>query len=164
MAVCKTCGAEIKDGEKHCSFCGASNSFMDSMKNITDNEFDDFINQLKNTPDTTDTTNEFAARDIENNKGLAILAYFGWLVFIPICFAKESKFARFHANQGLILFISGIILGIVAGIATTIPFVGDIISGIMSLCIIIEAVIGIINAGNGKAKELPFIGKYKILN
>ncbi|MBO4363977.1 MAG: hypothetical protein J5912_06325, partial [Clostridia bacterium] len=44
-------------------------------------------------------------QDINDNKGLTILAYIGPLVFIPMFVRKNSKFARFHCNQGLILFI-----------------------------------------------------------
>ena len=59
---------------------------------------------------TADTTNEHNPQDIEQNKVMAILAYLGILVLIPLFAAKESKFARFHTNQGLILCICGIIL------------------------------------------------------
>ena len=44
-----------------------------------------------------------------------------------------------------------------------IPILGWIIAPILSIVITVLAVIGIINAVNGKAKELPIIGKYKIL-
>ena len=43
------------------------------------------------------------------------------------------------------------------------PIVGWIIAPILSIVITVLAVIGIINALNGKAKELPIIGKFKIL-
>ena len=42
-------------------------------------------------------------QDVQANKVMAILAYFGLLVFVPLFAAKESRFARFHTNQGLIL-------------------------------------------------------------
>ncbi len=41
--------------------------------------------------------------DVEKFKGLAVLAYIFFL--IPLIAAPNSKFARFHANQGLLLFI-----------------------------------------------------------
>ena len=125
------------------------------------------ISALNNTPDTTA---EYDSQDIEKNKFMAILAYFGILVIIPILAAKESKFARFHANQGLILCIAAIlysvaysILGsIILAISWRLAFVMSIV-GILGLAFLIWFVIGIINAASGKAKELPLIGHYKLL-
>lgn len=108
---------------------------------------------------------------------MAILAYFGILVFIPILAAKESKFARYHANQGLILFMAlvgwSIADYILTAILRTLLWRGMGLWEIYSLCgtilnlvyfvFTILAIIGIVNALNGKAKELPVIGKYKIL-
>ena len=115
---------------------------------------------------TADTTAEYDQNDIEQNKVMAILAYLSWLVLIPIFAAKESKFARFHANQGLVLAIAEIICWVVLGILGNLPLIGwlfGIIEGLFSLVCLIFAVIGIANAANGKAKELPIVGKYKIL-
>ena len=119
---------------------------------------------------TADTTAEFDKADIDQNKGMAILAYFGPLVLIPILAAKNSKFARYHSNQGLILLIAAVIYGIAYGILSTIIYaiswrLGFIVSiiGLVSILFTVLAIIGIINAVNGRAKELPIIGKYKIL-
>lgn len=123
--------------------------------------------QLNNTPDST---SEFDAKDIEQNKVMAILPYFGILVLVPLLGAKESKFARFHTNQGLILCLLcvalWIALHIVDAVLLSISWHMWGVVGILSLLWFFPAVlaiIGIINALNGKAKELPLIGKYKIL-
>ena len=120
----------------------------------------DWKDSIKNTPDTT---SEYTKEDIDGNKVMGILAYLSFLVLVPIFAAKESKFARFHANQGLVLLIVEIILGVVSGILGAIPVVGWIISVAISVIEIAFSVIGIINVANGKAKELPFIGKFKLL-
>ncbi|HPN96697.1 MAG TPA: hypothetical protein PLK35_02930 [Candidatus Moranbacteria bacterium] len=97
--------------------------------------------------------------DAEKNKGMAILAYI--IFFIPLLAAKDSKFAMYHANQGLVLFLASIIIWIVSGI---IPFIGWFIIGPLgSLAIIILAIIGIINAAKGEMKPLPLIGGFTIL-
>lgn len=101
---------------------------------------------------------------------MAILAYLSILVLIPLFAAKESKFARFHTNQGLILAIAEIIFSIAYSIISSIlyaiswrlGFIATIIS-ICSIVFLILAIIGIVNAADGKAKELPIIGKYKII-
>ncbi len=126
------------------------------------------INNVMNTPDTTA---EYTQEDINNNKIMAVLAYLGILVLIPIFAAKDSKFARFHSNQGLVLLICDIVVSIVLGIVTAIiafiPYVGPILSGIIwaviPIVLLVFAILGIVNAVQGKAKELPIIGKFKIL-
>lgn len=126
-------------------------------------DINDKLNELNN---TADTTSEFSQEDIEQNKVMAILAYISWLVLIPIFAAKESKFARYHVNQGLVLAIAEIIIWIVFGILARIPFIGlifSLINALLSLGCFVLAILGIVNAANGKAKELPIIGKVKIL-
>lgn len=123
--------------------------------------------QINNTPDTTA---EFSSEDIQQNKVMAILAYFGLLVLVPIFGAKDSKFARYHANQGLILFLAAIAYSIATSILTSIliaiswrlAFLSTIFS-LVSIAFLVLMVLGIINAANGKAKELPIIGKFKLL-
>lgn len=105
-----------------------------------------------------DYTEEIDPEDIKKNKVMAVLSYIGILVLIPILCAKDSKFARFHANQGLVLFIIEII---------AIPVLGLIFKGwilrILSIICFAFAVIGIVYAVQGKAKELPVLGNIKIL-
>ena len=135
---------------------------------------------LNNLTKMTDRTAEFDQNDIQQNKVMAVLAYLSWLVLVPILAAKESKFARFHANQGLVLAIAEIVLGIVNGVIsailgalTAIPAIG-VLFGILSVLVgivfwvlgivcFIFSILGIINAAQGQAKELPLIGKFTIL-
>ncbi|MBQ7604227.1 MAG: hypothetical protein IJU75_04670 [Clostridia bacterium] len=102
-------------------------------------------------------------KDIADNKVMAILAYLWILFLIPLFAAKESKFARFHANQGIILFIASIVVGIASAILGLIPIVGAIVGWLLSICLFVFFILGIVNAVQGKAKELPFIGGIKIL-
>ncbi len=97
--------------------------------------------------------------DVEKNKAYAILAYI--IFFIPLLAAKESKFAMYHANQGLVLFLSAIILNFVG---TIIPLLGwFIIIPFGNLLILVLAIIGIINAANGNLKQLPLIGGISLI-
>ncbi|MBR5426739.1 MAG: hypothetical protein IK118_00195, partial [Clostridia bacterium] len=66
-------------------------------------DFNEKFNELNNTPDTTA---EFDPADVQANKAMGVLAYLSWLVLIPIFAAKNSRFARFHANQGIVLAIA----------------------------------------------------------
>ncbi len=114
------------------------------------------VSVITNTADKTDTMN---SNDINNNKLFAVLSYIWILFLIPLFLAKDSKFARFHANQGLILFILGTVIGLLAAI---IPFIGFIF-WILDIAVFVLAVLGIINAVKGQAKELPIVGKYTII-
>lgn len=97
--------------------------------------------------------------DVNGNKLMAILAYLGILVLIPLFAAKESKFARFHTNQGLILLILEIV--IYAGCRFIRLYT---LMGLLDLVVFIFALIGIINAAKGEAKPLPLIGKIRIIS
>ncbi len=48
--------------------------------------------------------------DVEANRFMAALSYVWILCLIPLLLRRQSKFAQFHAKQGLILFIFGIIV------------------------------------------------------
>ena len=152
MLTCKQCGTQVEDGVMNCTNCGAPIEAPVQQNQPID--LSEKFNELNN---TADTTSEYDAQDIEKNKVMAVLAYI--LFFIPLLAAKDSKFARFHTNQGLVLFLGGIIASVVA----VIPVIGWIVAPIAGLAITVLAIIGILNALNGRAKELPVIGKFKIL-
>ena len=97
--------------------------------------------------------------DVEKNKVFAILAYLGILFIVPLLAAKESPFAMYHANQGLVLFLVAIALGIV----TMIPVLGWIVGAVGWIAHIVFMIMGIINAANGQMKPLPLIGGISIL-
>lgn len=123
----------------------------------------DFETEVKNLNNTSDYTAQFDPQDINSNKVMGVLAYLGILVLIPLLAAKDSPFARFHTNQGIIVLILGIAVGIVNAIVGLIPVVGTIIQWILIICIWIFVILGIVNVVNGKAKDLPLFGKIRIL-
>ena len=125
---------------------------------------------MANLFDTKDHTAEFDKADIKENKVMGIFAYISWLVLVPMFAAKDSKWARFHANNGIILAAAELAVWILFGLLGMIPYVGWFfwaLNIISTLGLLALAVIGIINAASGKAKNLPLIGllseKIKIL-
>jgi len=111
---------------------------------------------------------EVDAEDAENNKIFGILAYLGILCLVPLLAAKNSPFARYHANQGLVLFLVEIALAIVLQILYTILTVIGIwyISVFLSLLwlgVIALLIVGILNAAAGKCVPLPVIGKFTLI-
>ena len=124
------------------------------------------FNDLNNLNATPDYTSSFDPADVQSNKVMGVLSYLGILVLIPLFAAKNSPFARFHCNQGIVLALAEVLAGIVLGIGRSLPLIGWIfrlLGGLASILWIVLAVIGIVNAVNGRAKELPIIGGIKIL-
>jgi len=170
MAVCNKCGITVDGGIKFCPQCGAEIVASPAQENVNTEEKESFADKVKGINDTPDTTADFEAKDIQDNKTISFLSYLGPLVFVPMFAGKNSKFARFHANQGLVLFIIEAAYGILYAILSAIIFAISwrllflvTIIGILSLVFVVLAVIGIINASKGEKKELPVIGKIRIL-
>jgi uncharacterized membrane protein len=109
----------------------------------------------------------------DNDKLMGVLAYLGILVLIPLLAAKDSKFAQFHAKQGLTLFAGEVILFVLNWIVTIIlfsSFAGLGIGSLLSLVLwvigvgfLVLSIIGIINVVNGEQKPLPLIGGIKLM-
>lgn len=101
---------------------------------------------------------DFDPDDINKNKTMAGLAYL--LFFLPLITCPESRYAKFHANQALILVIVAVAGSMILGI---IPIIGWIIMPFFGIATLILGIIGLINGFKGKTKRLPIIGKYDIL-
>lgn len=134
MKNCKKCGYPLNEKITACPKCGE--------KILEDNFFD------------------ITERDIKENKNIAILCYFGILMLIPFLTRQDSKFIKYHSNQGLLL----IILSIISSFITVIPFIGWLLGMIGMIFSFVFFIMGIINVVKGKVKPLPLIGKYKIIN
>ena len=89
-----------------------------------------------------------------HSKLLAALSYVSILFLIPMLFAQEDEFARFHAKQGARLFICNAIGSILGSIFS--------IGWVINLLLIYLMIVGIINALNDKWEALPYIGKFKL--
>lgn len=85
------------------------------------------------------------------NKVLGMLSYFSFLFILPLIFGGEDKFCRFHAKQGLALFV----FSAIADALSATPF-----GWIMQIMRIYMIVKGVISAANGRCEPLPFIGKF----
>lgn len=101
--------------------------------------------------------------DAEKNKVMGIIAYFGCLFFIPLISAKDSSFAKYHANQGLMLFLTYLALWAVNSFVLSLIPVINWFSWMLYFGILGLMIIGIINAAGGKMKPLPLIGGVTLL-
>ncbi|MFH1439237.1 MAG: hypothetical protein ABIG89_01635 [Candidatus Woesearchaeota archaeon] len=98
-------------------------------------------------------------KDVEDGKIFAFLGVFLHIIgFVIVMLAKkDNKYAMYYAKQGLVLFIAGVIIGILS----IIPILGwFIIMPLGNLLLVILWIIGWINALSGEIKPIPLIGKY----
>ena len=100
---------------------------------------------------------------MEGNKLLAAISYIGILFLVPLLAAKDDAFARYHANQGLVLFIAKIAAAIAGFILGFIPVIGIIVAWIIRIALFVLMILGIINALKGEMKPLPLIGGIEII-
>ena len=106
---------------------------------------------------------------------MGVLAYI--LFLIPLLAGpKDSKFVKYHTNQGFVLFIATIAWVIIEKILSSmlltiflrIPFIWYLISVILWVLSFVIfgflalAIVGIINAASGVKKPLPVIGNIQI--
>ncbi|CAG7649928.1 hypothetical protein ACFQI7_28540 [Paenibacillus allorhizosphaerae] len=96
--------------------------------------------------------------DVQANKWIAAAAYI--LFFLPLLAAKESRFAMYHGNQGLVLLLTSIAANIVFSL---IPLLGLLLVPLANLALLVLAILGILNAVNGTMKPLPLIGSISII-
>jgi uncharacterized membrane protein len=98
--------------------------------------------------------------DIERNKAVSMLAYLGILFFLPLVVCPNSRFGRYHANQGLVLFL----FSAVGNLAFRhLLFFGRFFGWIYGVLMLILLIVGMVNAYNGRAVPLPVIGGIRII-
>ncbi|MCK4540537.1 DUF4870 domain-containing protein [Candidatus Parcubacteria bacterium] len=95
------------------------------------------------------TSEDKPNKDIEENKAIAALSYVWVLCLIPLLTKKKSKFAQFHAKQGLVLFI----IEIIGTFIFWIPFIGWTIA----VLLLVVAIIGVLKALNGEWWKIPYV-------
>ena len=95
-----------------------------------------------------------------DDKGLSVLSYISILFIIPLIARPNSQYCRFHANQGLVLFLIGDIVSIAL---RYVPLVHGILGTIWGIFTLVLMIIGIVNAAQGQMKELPLIGSIHII-
>ena len=163
MKKCPKCGAILDDDTKFCGFCGSQVN--------TEGDFSDKVNQTINDfQNTPDYSGGFDPYDVQQNKTISLFSYLGILFLIPLFARPQSQYARFHVNQGIVLFITNIIVGIIQRVLRAIA--GDsllslpisLINAALGILILVFVIMGIVNAVGGKAKELPLIGGIRIIH
>lgn len=212
MRVCSKCGAEIGDNNAFCIKCGTpvgaadnnanqqfnagpnegqqqnSNQQFNAGPQQNNQQFNagpqvNYQQQYVMRPNY-DHTAEFDAKDVSDNKVLAIFAYldvtFGILgVIVALLGSANSKFTAFHARQSLkiavvqILFTIcwGVLFGIATGIAVgigakalaTMVAVFSFLYGAGFLVLFIVRIVSFFQACTGKSIEPIIIRAFGFL-
>ncbi|MFV0485087.1 MAG: hypothetical protein ACK5MU_02570 [Candidatus Saccharimonadales bacterium] len=133
----------------------------------------------------TEKTDKVTKEEIKEGKGLAVVAYI--IALIPF-FAgdKKNKFIRFHAVQGMNIFITSLILTVAsaiinavfgaiavgsavslngAGVAGSLGVIAiiNVVFGIASLIVFAMDIVGLVYAAQGLTKEVPIFNKIKFI-
>lgn len=86
-----------------------------------------------------------------DTKTTSIVAYLTWIGLIIAILAGDKEGAKFHVNQALVIWLFSLI--------SLIPCIG----WIWAIFIFVCWIIGLIAAINQEKKEVPLIGKIRIL-
>jgi uncharacterized membrane protein len=85
-----------------------------------------------------------------------ISAYIWVFAFVPYFLKRKNEFVQFHAKQGVVLFVTEIILILIS----VIPIIGQIVGMIGFLFCTFLSIKGIIMGLTGKKWVFPLIGRY----
>lgn len=119
---------------------------------ITEEEFNEKKKQLLNYNETGEKKAAATTESAISAKATGIIAYITWIGFLVALLAGDKKGAMFHINQALVINLFSL--------ASIIPVLGWVWAVFISVCWIM----GIVYACKEEEKEVPLIGKIKILN
>ena len=137
------------------------------MKKETDDEHlqNGFKDMFERILGTADRTGNFKENDINENTNMALISYI--IPPIPFFVERSSKYVMFHSNQAMNCFLWLIILMIFMGIVDYAFTWERYISAIKSIIFLVYLAlcgIGAYNVHEKKAKELPLINKFNLVD
>ena len=133
----------------------------DKNDNLNDGVEDSIKHFVVTVFGTEDHTAEFLEKEREENKVMAFLSYV--IPPLPFLVERTSKYVKFHSNQGMNLLVYLLICMITAWILN-IAFNNhryvQIFQRIYLILYMVFCCIGIYNALNDKAREIPLASKF----
>lgn len=108
--------------------------------------------------DRTDCKTDIAGRfDPETSRSARISSALGYLLFfVPMVMHPESKFARYHTNQGFLLML---LMTVGVALAAMVPYAGPFLVIPVMLFGICCGLRGMVTALRCQAKHIPLLGK-----
>lgn len=185
MKKCPKCNKTLGARDKFCKNCGEPLTKEEKRKQKKDQTeiFNKIGDNIEKILDTEDTSKDYSKKDIENNKGLAIISYIGPLSIVSYLKKDESEYTKYHAIQGLNLFIIWCVYAVISillrkiKITKTCNVVGGFVLNcervtpwwisfpldIIAFILLVINIIGLVYAILGKAKKLPVVEKIDIV-
>lgn len=117
--------------------------------------------------DVKDFSKDYTEKEKSEGIFFGILSYLSVLCLIPYFLENKNNFVKFHAKQGLNLFLLEIIVGFSASVLVVLllflGFAVVLVRNIIECIFFVVSIIGIIDVVQGKARELPIVNKIKIV-
>ncbi|GAB6051965.1 hypothetical protein JCM17960_07850 [Magnetospira thiophila] len=85
---------------------------------------------------------------------MAALSYLGILCFVPLVMNRDDEFVYFHAKQGLVIWMWGVL----ALFALHMPGAGKWFFSFSVMAVLGFSLLGLVSVMFNKAWNLPFIG------
>ena len=94
--------------------------------------------------------------DTKTTSWVSYITFIGWIVAYA---AGDKEGAKFHLNQSLVIWIGYLC----AAVVMVIPILGWFVGFAAEIFLFVMWIMGLIAAINQEEKELPLIGKIKLL-
>lgn len=119
---------------------------------------------VNNAANGFDHTSEYDAKDISDNKVVAMLVYLLGIVgvFLAMLDNQKSPYVAFHVRQCLKITVCEVLVSIATVILSwtvIVPFVG----GIAVIVLLVLRIIGFVTICQGKATEVPIVRSFGFL-
>lgn len=145
MKYCPNCRLSYDDTVNNCPQCGAQTVYIAPQQTV----------------DPSDHTAEFTAKDISDNKVLAMLPYvMGWIgIIITLIASSTSPYAAFHVKQALKIQV----ISALSVFLAIIPIIGWLAIGVVNVIALVINLIQFFSVCAGKAKEPAIIKNFSFL-
>lgn len=169
MKQCPNCKNQVDDNATFCTVCGAQFASEQPQQGQAQQQqgqpqqgFNQNQGAYNNMPpqgyapqyDPYDHTAEFDAKDISDNKVLAMMVYLLGIVGIIVAMLgrKDSPYAAFHVRQGMKFVVVDALVAICAAVLCWTCIV-PIAAAILEVVLLVVKIICVFQVGSGKAKE-----------
>jgi uncharacterized membrane protein len=96
---------------------------------------------------------DLEAREIEEGKAAAILAYLPFLCFVPLIKMRENRYAVSHGKQGLVLFLIELVAAVLL-----LPGISALVWQVVLIFCFGAAITGVWSVLQGNQFKIPVIG------
>jgi uncharacterized membrane protein len=154
MPFCTQCGNQVNPGDLYCGACGARQEQAGTSPGPNP-----WQSSGPNTPRKGDPLPFFTNR---NASLFCYLPWVGWIASIVVLAAdkfREQREVRFHAFQGLYLFVIWLFVDWVFGPLTGYSTSTRLIERIMKIGLVITSLFMVVKTSQGETIRLPVLGE-----